>query len=163
MTSRKSALWGAVLVGGLIAGTVDIGAASLINWLSPIIVLHSIASGVLGSASFTGGAASAVLGLVLQWLMSLLIAAIFVLLATRLASARRYWVVAGIAYGVLVFFVMNYLVVPLSAAPFRAQHFTVSKFIENLLAMILFGLIVAFFARERHAAAAATDVPDNAA
>lgn|SRR5574337_1966 len=155
--------WRVILAGGLISGTVDIGAASLINWLNPAIILHAIASGVLGRASFAGGAASAVLGLVLQWLMSLLIVAIFVLLAFIFTIARRYWIVAGIAYGVLVFFVMNYVVVPLSAAPFRAQHFTVSKFIENLLAMVLFGLIIAFFARERHAAAAATDVPDNAA
>jgi hypothetical protein len=50
---------------------------------------------------------------------------------------------------------MNYLVVPLSAAPFRPHFglhelltaFTPYKFIANLLAMLLFGLIVAFSAR----------------
>lgn len=163
MWNLDSAAWRAILKGGLIAGSVDILAAALINWLNPVLILHSIASGVLGRASFSAGADSAVLGLLLQWFMGLLIATLFVLPAARIARLRRHWISAGIGYGVVIFFVMNYVVVPLSAAPFRAQHFTVSKFIENLLAMLLFGLIVAFFARERQPVAVATDVPDNVA
>lgn len=152
MRYRNPVSWRAIVAGGLIAATVDIGAAALINWLNPAVILHAIASGVLGKASFAGGAGSAVLGLALQWFMGLLIAPIFVLVASRLACLRRRWVYAGIAYGVVVFFVMNYVVVPLSAAPFPAHHFGVRKFIENLLAMILFGLIVSWCARERRVA-----------
>lgn len=149
MRDRIPVSWHAIVVGGLIASTADVGAASLINWLSPVVILHAIASGVLGKAAFAGGAAAAVLGLVLQWLMGLLIAAIFVLAASRFAWLRRRWVFAGIAYGVAIFFVMNYVVVPLSAVPFPAHHFGVRTFIENLLAMFLFGLIIAWRTRER--------------
>lgn len=163
MLIRNLVLWRAILTGGLIASTLDIGSASLINWLSPITILHAIASGVLGQASFTDGAASAVLGLGLQWFMGLLIAAVFVLTAWKFTALRRHWVVAGIAYGVVIFFVMNDVVVPLSAAPFRAHHFSAQKFIENLLAMILFGLIVAFCARARRQAARAVDIPGGTA
>jgi hypothetical protein len=59
---------------------------------------------------------------------------------------KRQWLAAGLAYGVVVFFVMNYVVVPLSAIG-RVPHFTAARFIENLLAMLLFGVIIAFFAR----------------
>ena len=52
----------------------------------------------------------------------------------------------------IIFFVMNYAVVPLSAWA-RWPHFTADKFAENLLAMLLFGLIVAFFAQRSIAAA----------
>jgi uncharacterized membrane protein YagU involved in acid resistance len=135
-----------VLYGGLIAGTLDIGAACLINGRGPKIILQAIASGVLGKASFRMGLPAAALGLVLQWVMSVLIAAIFAVASSRLPVVRRSWIASGLAYGVVIFFVMNYVVVPLSAAGFSSK-FSTAKFMENMLAMILFGLIVAFFGR----------------
>ncbi len=136
----------AILYGGFIAGTPDIGAAALINWLSPFVILQVVARGVLGKASYSGGAYSAALGMILQWAMSLLIAAIFVLAATRMPILRRRWMAAGLAYGIVVFFVMNYVVMPLSRVG-SSPHFTISTFAMNMLAMLLFGLIIAFFAQ----------------
>jgi|SRR5580698_958381 hypothetical protein len=137
----------AIAVGGLLAGTIDIGAASLINWVSPIVILHAIASGVLGPAAFHEGTSSAVLGLILQWLMSLLIAAIFVIGVRWLPALQRRWAAAGLIYGVVIFGVMNYVVVPLSAVG-HVFHFTPMKFLENMLAMLLFGIIIGYTARE---------------
>ncbi|HTS23130.1 MAG TPA: hypothetical protein VMN79_15125 [Casimicrobiaceae bacterium] len=139
--------WIAVLVAGLVAGTLDIGAAALINFASPVLILQFIAGGLLGRAALSGGAWAALLGLVLQWAMSLVIAAVYVAASTRTAVLRRHWVVGGLAYGVVVFFVMNYAVVPLSAWA-RWPSFTPAKFAANLLAMLLFGLVVAFCARQ---------------
>ena len=136
-----------ILLGGFIAGTIDIGAACVINSIGPIIILQAIASGVLGKASFDEGTSAAALGLVLQWAMSLLIAAIFVIASRRMPALRRRWVAAGLAYGIVILIVMNYVVVPLSAIH-RFPHFAVMHFLGDLLAMLLFGLIVAFFARE---------------
>lgn len=137
----------AIFAGGLIAGTLDIGAAALINLASPRLILRFIAGGVQGSAALQGGAASEWLGLVLQWVMSLLIATAFVLPALRLRWMTSRWVAAGLAYGVVVFAVMNYVVVPLSAWH-RVNHFTPGSFAMNLAAMLVFGLIVAFAARK---------------
>lgn len=136
----------AILAGGLIAGTVDIGAAALINMIDPRVILRFIAGGVLGKAALQGGAGAAWLGLFLQWGMSLLIAAIFVFAALRLRWLTARPILAGLAYGVVVFLVMNYVVVYLSAWH-RINHFTVATLIENLAAMLLFGLIIAFCAR----------------
>lgn len=136
----------AVAVGGLIAGTIDIGAAALINRVDPPVILRFIAGGLLGKAALQGGAPSAWLGLFLQWGMSLLIAAIFVLAALRLRWLTARPIVAGLAYGVIVFVVMSYVVVPLSAWH-RVSHFTPVSFVENLVAMLVLGLIVAFSAR----------------
>lgn len=147
MNATHSSMLTAVAWGGLVAGTVDIGAASLINGINPMIILRAIASGLLGPGAFQGGAAVSVLGLVLQWGMSLLIAAIFVIAARRMAWMREHWIVSGLAYGVVVFVVMEYVVVPLSAA--RKPHFTPVSLLENVLAMLLFGLIVAYFAQRR--------------
>jgi uncharacterized membrane protein YagU involved in acid resistance len=148
MMSTRYSNPAAILYGGFIAGTLDVGAAALINMLSPVVILKAIASGVLGKPAFTGGASAAVLGLLLQWAMSLLIAAIFVFAARRLPRLALHWAAWGVAYGVVIFFVMNYVVRPLSAA-WPKTSFTPVQFIENMLAMLLFGLIVAYFARSK--------------
>jgi len=136
----------AILVGGLLAGTVDVGAAALINMIDPRIILRFIAGGVLGKAALQGGAAVEWLGLFLQWGMSLVIAAIFTLAALRLRWLTTWPILAGLAYGVVVFVVMNYVVIYFSAWH-RVNHFTLTSFVENLAAMLLFGLIVSFCTR----------------
>jgi uncharacterized membrane protein YagU involved in acid resistance len=134
------------LLAGIIAGTIDIGAACTLNWVKPGPVLRFITSGLLGSAAARqGGDWVYWLGMGLQWVMSIIIAAVFVLAATKLPILLRRWIVAGFAYGIVVFIVMNFVVLPLSAA--RQPHITPSFIIENLAAMILFGLIVAYIAR----------------
>lgn len=143
-TKLRTAALRTIVCGGLIAGTIDIGSASLTNWLSPVVILHAIASGILGPASFIYGWNVALLGLILQWAMSLMIVAVYVAAANRFSWLKRQWIPAGVFYGIIIFVVMNYVVVPLSAAPFK-PHFIINKIIENLLAMILFGLIVAYF------------------
>jgi hypothetical protein len=144
-TSLRTPSWVAVLYGGFVAGSLDILAAALINRVDPLIIMRAIASGLLGRAAFQGGLPVAALGLLLQWAMSLLIAAIFVFAAGRMSWLSRRWIAAGLLYGVVVFVVMEYVVVPLSAA--AKPHFTALSLVENLLAMLLFGLIVSFFAR----------------
>jgi hypothetical protein len=129
---------------GLIAGTIDIGAACTINRVGPVPILRFIASGLLG-APLPHEPWVYCLGMALQWMMSIIIAAVFIYAATKIPSLLRNWIAAGIAYGVVVYFVMTFVVVPLSRA--KSGHVSLTSFIENLLAMILFGLIVAYVAR----------------
>ena len=146
---RARSIWRAILLGGFIAGTIDIGAAALISGRGVVFILHVIAGGIAGKdAAFSGGTGTAVLGLLLQWAMSILIAAIYVLGTRTRPAISQMWVPSGVVYGAIVFFVMNYVVVPLSAYH-RLPKFTIAGFAENMAAMLLFGLIVAFFARRR--------------
>lgn len=131
---------------GLLAGTIDIAAACAINAVEPGRILRAIASGLLGGSAVHAGPWVLALGLVLQWAMSIAIAAVFLAVAAKAPILLRRWILAGIAYGVVVFFVMNYAVVPLSAAVFKV-HFSPLSFAENLLAMLIFGLIVAYVAQ----------------
>ena len=133
------------ICGGLIAGTIDIGAAALINMANPLRILLAVASGLLGKSAFHASGQVMLLGMVLQWGMSVLIAAIYSWAAWRFPDLARRWVLGGALYGVIVFIVMNFVVVPLSAAPFRLPV-TVPAVSSNLLAMLVFGWIVAFTA-----------------
>jgi hypothetical protein len=146
---------GIVVLAGLTAGTVDIGAASLIGGLSPVVILRAIASGLLGTTRLDSGVTTALLGLLLQWAMAILIALIYFAATSLVPVLRRRWRLTGVIAGIVIFLVMNYVVVPLSAAPFRPRMtihglltaFTPYQFIANLLAMVLFGLIISYFLR----------------
>jgi hypothetical protein len=135
----------AIVLAGLVAGTIDIAAASLINGRDPVFISQIIAGGLLGKAALTGGMQSAALGVALQWAMSIIIAAIFVTASSWIPALRQHWALAGVAFGVPVYFTMEYVVVPLSAWH-RWPKFAVVPFCENMAAMMVFGLIVAFFA-----------------
>lgn len=141
----------AILVGGLVAGTLDFGAAALINRVSPVLIAHYIASGVLGRASFAIGAPAAYLGLMLQWAMSVVIAAIYWFVTAPMPRLREKWWLGGLLAGLVIFLVMNFVVMPFSAAPVTLHEviarFRLTKGAENLAAMFVFGLIVACCAR----------------
>ena len=136
-------LLSAVLIGGIVAGILDIGAAAAINRKSPLAILRGIASGLLGSNALNGGALASAWGFVLQLAMSIVIAAIYGLASLWLPILVRMWIGTGLAYGVSIFVVMTYVVVPLSAAPSHPLP-GISKIAEDLLAMLGFGLIVAY-------------------
>lgn len=141
----------AILTGGLVAGTLDIGAAALINRVSPVLIAHYIATGVMGPAALSAGAAAACLGVLLQWAMSVVIAAIYWFVTAGMPRLRERWWLGGLLAGVVIFLVMNFIVMPFSAAPVTLHEvmarFRPVKGAENLLAMFVFGLIVAYCAR----------------
>ncbi len=78
----------AILLAGIVAGTVDIAAASLIGGRDPMFISQYIAGGLLGRAALEGGMRTAALGLGLQWAMSAAIAAIFVAAGRALPVLR---------------------------------------------------------------------------
>jgi hypothetical protein len=141
----------AVLLGGAIAGIVDIGAASAINgFISPLAICKFIAGGLIGlKAARAGGLEIAALGLALQVGMGVLIALIYNIGAMLLPLLRRHWLPAGLAFGVGIYFVMEYVVVPNSMIGHSPPLALDLGLLLNLLAMMLFGTIIAWFARAR--------------
>ena len=111
-----------VLVGGLIAGTFDITYAIIRQagrGRSPEWTLQSVATGWLGKASFDGGAASAALGLVSHYGIAIGAAGVFYLASKFIPFLRERAVLSGLIFGVCVFLFMNWVLIPISAAPFK--------------------------------------------
>ncbi len=103
-----------ILVGTLVAGTLDILAAvamTLIYGREPMAMLRYVASGPFPRASDWGTAGSA-LGLAVHFGLMAIMVAIFVLAASRLEALRRAPVLWGVLYGAATYVVMNLLVVP---------------------------------------------------
>src|SRR5260221_12497401 len=85
----------AILLGGVIAATIDIGAACLISGRSPGFILQVIAGGLLAKATFSGGWATMLLGTALQEGMGLPIATFYVLLAKSIPVLLWLWIITG--------------------------------------------------------------------
>jgi len=117
-----------VLLGGLVAGTFDITYACTYWYLKrgvlPTRVLQSVGSGLLGDASFTGGGRTAALGLVLHYFIATSMAVTYYLFARRWPDLWQKPWVYGPLYGVLLYGIMNYIVVPLSAANPGSRNLT---------------------------------------
>ena len=110
----------ALLFGTLAVGVLDLLDAFIFFWIRsgvrPIRILQSIAAGLLGRASFSGGWRTAALGLVLHFFIAFVVVLVFVLASRALPALRHRPVAAGILYGVAVYLTMTFIVVPASAA-----------------------------------------------
>ena len=117
MQLRKSPALPAIFWAGLIAGAMDITAA-FVTWapqgVSPIRILQGIASGLLGAQSFAGGWKTAALGLVCHFFIAFLAATVFYLASRKIALMTHRPILSGILYGVAVYLVMYWIVMPLS-------------------------------------------------
>lgn len=112
----------AILLAGLACGVLDISAALVVYGFfgaKPLPLLQGIASGLLGAQAFGGGVATALLGLVCHFVIAFGAATVYVL-ATRVISwLTQHAILSGVLYGVVVYFFMNRVVLPLSAAAHR--------------------------------------------
>jgi hypothetical protein len=140
----------AILIGGLVAGTLDILDAFAFSYaasgVTPVRVLQAVASGVLGRSSYQGGVATALLGLTLHFFIATTAAAVFVAASRAMPALRRHAVTFGLLFGLAMYFTMYWIVLPLSA--FRAGAFNWPSFINGILIHALgVGLPIALIAR----------------
>ncbi len=126
----------AIITAWLVAGTLDIASAliyyGLTAHVAPTRLLQGIAAGLLGAASFQGGAATAVLGLACHYFIALVWTLLFFVAASRMTILTRRRVVTGVAYGIFVSVVMSFVVLPLSRVgprPFHLRFFLIATFI----------------------------------
>jgi uncharacterized membrane protein YagU involved in acid resistance len=90
----------------------------------------------------------AALGLAIHYAITLFWSALFLFAATRLAFLTRHAVVSGLLYGVLIYVVMNFVVLPLTRLPPRSHHLPSAVLLNGVLALMFFmGLPIALIAR----------------
>ena len=144
LTALQAILWGGLIAGVLdaIDGVIAYGTQGL----NPIQVLQYIASGALGKSAFQGGLTTAALGAAFHFSIAWVAAAVFVLASRRLDILKTYAVPSGLLYGAVVYFFMNYLVLPLSAVAPAA--FQLGLFLNGVIGHALFvGLPISLLAR----------------
>lgn len=138
-----------ILLGGLAAAIGD-GLFAVIFYgvmlgVKQQRIFQGVASGILGRPAFTGGWETYALGLFLHFVVGTCIATVFYLLSAAWPALLRRAVITGLAYGIVAYLVMNYVVIPLSAARHGAFH--LSYFLIEMVGhAFLVGLPIALIA-----------------
>jgi hypothetical protein len=119
LSSQKPRAMPAILWGGFACGALDITAALVVYGyfgLKPVRLLQGIAAGLLGARAFDGGFATASLGLLCHFFIAFSAAAVYFSLSRWARFLVEHAVLSGGLYGAAVYFFMQRVVLPLSAA-----------------------------------------------
>jgi hypothetical protein len=139
-----------ILYGGLVVGILD-GLFALIYYglvlgIKPMRIFQSVASGVLGQASFEGGIRTFLLGIVLHFVVASCIAAVYYAASLKLPMLIHQPVVWGLIYGIVSYLGMNYVVIPLSAI--GSRRFSLPIFLTGIIGhAFLVGLPIGLITR----------------
>ena len=141
----------ALLLGGIAVALLEATETSIF-WalragITPWRIFRYIASGFVGQEAFEGGPAMMWLGVAIHFFNAFAIVAVYMLASRRFPTLVRHPVAWGLAYGASVHLVMQFVVIPLSAAshskaidPWQLLHSLVSQ-------ALTVGLPSALFAR----------------
>ena len=136
----------AILASGILDATAASLQAGLTLKVKPPRVFQGVASGLLGPRALEGGASTAILGLALHFLIALIISTIYVLATQRLPFLLDHPLLAGGLYGIAVYLVMFYVVLPLSRRakrPFNLK-FALTQLVIHI---VIIGCSIALCAR----------------
>ena len=105
----------AILWGGLLASFCDMVFA-FANYGLKLGVFKSVLGGIIGrEAARAGGVPTFVAGLSVHYLIGIIWAAIYWAASRRMPALVRHAIPAGLLYGIVIFYGMNSVVLPLSA------------------------------------------------
>ena len=140
----------AIVYATLLAGALDAADGVVffgLKGLNPIQVLQFIASGALGSAAFTGGLATAGVGVLVHFSITGVVVTIYIVASQRVPVLRSRWALCGLLYGAAVWAVMNFLVLPHTAV--AKTPITTAALLNGVIGhAVLIGLPVSYFARK---------------
>ena len=154
LNANSSHALSAIFWAGFTCGVMDISAAFITWWpkgIMPSRILKGIASGLLGPEAYSGDWPTAALGLAFHFFIAFSAAAVFYLASRKLNYLTQHPVISGALYGVCVYLVMYWIVMPLSR--YRHRPFTLSSSTIAIVTHIFcvglpISLVIAHFSRK---------------
>ncbi len=149
MTTTQRSVRRTLLVGALTVGTLDILDAIIffgVRGVKASRIFQSISAGLLGRAAFSDGMPTVLLGFVLHYGIATTIVLVFWAASRRMPTLAARPFLWGPLYGIGVYLVMYYVVLPLSASG-PASHATPIVINELLIHMFGVGIPSALTAR----------------
>ena len=133
-----------ILWATLVAGALDILSAFV--WSGAVVaVLQSVASGPFGNA-VAEDPAGAPLGLLVHFAIMAAMVTAYVLAARRIPALNQYWWIAGPLYGVALWIVMYWIVMPLRWDSYRTPSEALPIAKQLISHCLLTGLPIAWIA-----------------
>jgi hypothetical protein len=149
MSADHPPLWKVIAGATLLVGTLDISDAFIfygIRGVPPLRILQGIAGGIYGRPALGMGHRSALIGLICHFFIAFCATSVFLLAARKLPLARHPWLY-GSLFGVALYCVMNYIVLPLSKIGLRPIP-PLIPLINGVAALVFcIGIPLAFIAR----------------
>ena len=138
----------AIVAAGSVVGVLDISSAFVIWWQRGVGAwrgLQGIAAGLLGAHSYDGGLVTAGLGLALHFFVAFVVVSIFYLASRKIDFLTIHAVVSGLLYGIGVYVVMYWFVLPTAFPTFR--HRLWNELLAVAIHISLIGLPCAWIMR----------------
>jgi len=145
---KNSGAFSAILTAGLVVGVLDISSALVIWWQRGVgarLGLQGIAAGLLGARAFDGGLVTAGLGLALHFFVAFVVVTFFYLASRKIDFLTIHPVVSGVLYGIGVYIVMYWFVLPTAFPTFR--HRLWNELLAIAIHISLIGLPCALIVR----------------
>ena len=145
---KSSEAFRAILSAGLVVGVLDISSAFVIWWQRGVGSrrgLQGNAAGLLGTNSYDGGLITAGLGLALHFFVAFVVVSVFYLASRRIEFLTKHPVVSGVLYGIGVYIVMYWFVLPTAFPTFR--HRLWNELLAVAIHISLIGLPCALIVR----------------
>ncbi len=141
----------AIVKTGLIAGTLDILAAIFILAKgNAIATLKFVASGYFGNQAFASGNEMVIWGLLFHYIIALCFTILYFIIYPKIKLLQKNVWVSAIVYGIIVWLIMAFIVVPNSAVAQRP--FNPASAIKNCVILVVcIGLPIAYFAKKFYA------------
>lgn len=145
---NKHRAFRAIVITVVIVGVLDLLSAFVIWWQRDVGLvqgLQSIAAGLLGSKAYKGGIGTVLLGLMIHFFIVFVVVSTLYLASRKIRFLTEQPVVSGMLYGMGVYLVMYWIVLPAAFPTFK--HRLSNDLIELAIHICLIGLPAAFLLR----------------
>ncbi|MEO8460650.1 MAG: hypothetical protein ABI451_08985, partial [Dokdonella sp.] len=143
--------WLQVILGGVVIGLGDTIFATMVwsSWDSAGFtrLFQTIAVGLLGKASYDGGTGAALVGVLSHFFIATMFVLTYALVSRRNPSLLGKPLVFGPLYGVLLYLIMNFVVLPISRVGRFPSLQHIDWIVLSILAHMVFGVICVYFSR----------------
>jgi hypothetical protein len=145
---KDSGAFRAIAIAGAVVGVLDISSALIIWWQRGVgwrRGLQGLAAGLLGQNSYDGGLVTAGIGLALHFFVAFVVVSVFYLASRKIEFLTVHPVVSGLLYGIGVYIVMYWFVLPGVFPTFR--HRLWNELLALIIHISLIGLPCALIVR----------------
>lgn len=148
MERRPKSKFVTVLQTCLLTGTLDALAAILISYkIPPAVIFKFIASGWFGREAMSGGTSMVLYGLIFHYLIAALFTIALFWLYPQIIKLVKNKYLVGILYGLAIWVIMNYTVLPMTNIPKSHGHLEFISLLKGISALVIcIGLPVALIA-----------------
>jgi hypothetical protein len=132
----------------LLTGTLDAFAAILISYkIPPAVIFKFIASGWFGKEAMSGGTSMILFGLIFHYLIAACFTVTLFWLYPYVVKILKNKYLIGIIYGLVIWLIMNYVVLPMTNIPKSHGHLELISLLKGIAALVIcIGLPVALIA-----------------